>query len=304
MNGGLAAGSKYLDDGKLYVAKFKADGTGEWVELMHGKNGLTADNASYSFADQADVLVHARLAGDVVGATKMDRPEWGAVNPLNSEVYMSLTNNAARTADETDAANPRYYEGGDGETGNPNGHIIRWREGGGSNTSTTFQWDVYLFGAKSDAASDVNLSGLTAVNDFSSPDGLSFDQRGMLWIKTDDSALADVTNCMMLAAVPGQVGDGAKDVSAAGGTKTIVGAQATTSNVRRFLVGPVECEITGSVITPDAKTMLVNVQHPGEDSMGAFSSHWPDSQTNASSTKRPRSATVVITRKDGGTIGI
>jgi len=312
INGGLAAGAKYLDEGKLYAAKFNADGTGQWIELSINNDQIRTYGA-YTFADQADVLVHARLAADAVGATKMDRPEWGAVNPLNNEVYMSLTNNSNRvdpTATPTgnqlkpDAANPRYYDDGEGNKGNPNGHIIRWKETG-SQSATAFTWDIYLFGAENDAAANVNLSGLTDVNDFSSPDGLYFDHRGLLWIQTDDGAYTDVSNCMMLAAVPGQVGDGSKDVTAAGGTKTIVGARATADTVRRFLVGPVECEITGIAVTPDGKTMFCNVQHPGEDgSLTALSSHWPDSQTNPSSTKRPRSATMVITRKDGGLLGL
>ena len=312
INGGLAAGAKYLDEGKLYAAKFNADGTGQWIELTINNDQIRTYGA-YTFADQADVLVHARLAADAVGATKMDRPEWGAVNPLNNEVYMSLTNNSNRvdpTATPTgnqlkpDAANPRYYDDGEGNKGNPNGHIIRWKETG-SQSATAFTWDIYLFGAENDAAANVNLSGLTDVNDFSSPDGLYFDHRGLLWIQTDDGAYTDVSNCMMLAAVPGQVGDGSKDVTAAGGTKTIVGAKATADTVRRFLVGPVECEITGIALTPDGKTMFCNVQHPGEDgSLTALSSHWPDSQTNPSSTKRPRSATMVITRKDGGLLGL
>ena len=311
INGGLTAGAKYLDKGKLYVAKFNADGSGQWVELSID-NPLIKNYTGYAFADQADVLVHARLAADAVGATKMDRPEWGAINPLNNEVYMTLTNNSNRVANSAtptgsqlkpDAANPRYYEE-DGSKGNPNGHIIRWKEGG-SQASTSFSWDIYLFGAENDAAADVNLSKLTDVNFFSSPDGLVFDQRGMLWIQTDDGAFTDVTNCMMLAAVPGKVGDGQKDVTAAGGTKTIVGAQATPDNVRRFLVGPKDCEVTGFAITPDAKTVFINIQHPGEDgSLAAPTSAWPDSQTQAGSTKRPRSATVVITRTDGGTIGV
>ena len=312
INGGLAAGAKYLDEGTLYVAKFNADGSGQWIELTHGKNDLNASNATYPFADQADVLVHARLAADAVGATKMDRPEWGAINPRNGEVYMTLTNNSNRVPEsasptgsqlKTDAANPRYYEE-DGSKGNPNGHIIRWKESG-SQAGTSFNWDIYLFGAEDDAAADVNLSKLTDVNFFSSPDGLVFDPRGLLWIQTDDGAFTDVTNCMMLAAVPGQVGDGEKDVVAAGGTKTIVGAEATPDTVRRFLVGPKDCEVTGFAITPDAKTIFVNIQHPGEDgSLAAPTSAWPDSQTNAGSTKRPRSATVVITRTDGGAIGV
>jgi secreted PhoX family phosphatase len=189
---------------------------------------------------------------------------------------MTLTNNSNRVATtatptgsqlKPDAANPRYYEDMKGTTsqkGNPNGHIIRWREAGGIVAATSFAWDIYLFGAQADAAANVNLSGLTAVNDFSSPDGLWFDQRGMLWIQTDDGAYTDVTNCMMLAAVPGKVGDGGSAATAAGGTPTIKGANATEATVRRFLVGPKECEITGIAVTPDGKTLFFNVQHPGE----------------------------------------
>ncbi len=303
VNGGVAAGAKYLDEGTLYVAKFNADGSGEWVELSIDNPVIKAYD-KYTFADQADVLVHARLAADAVGATKMDRPEWGAVNPKNHEVYMTLTNNSSRTAATTNAANPRAYEDGEGGKGNVNGHIIRWRETG-SQAATAFTWDIYLFGAEDNVDPQVNLSGLTDENQFSSPDGLYFDPRGLLWIQTDDGAFTDVTNCMMLAAVPGQVGDGQKDVTAAGGTKTIVGAQATPDNVRRFLVGPKDCEVTGIAITPDGKTMFCNIQHPGEDGkIAAPTSHWPDSQTNATSTKRPRSATMVITRTDGGPIGL
>ena len=321
VNGGMAAGAKYLDEGTLYVAKFNADGSGQWLELSFGKNGLDATNAAYAFADQADVLVHTRLAADKLGATKMDRPEWGGVNPLNGEVYMTLTNNSNRVAStatptgnqlKPDAANPRYYEDAytnkDGTTttnkGNPNGHIIRWREAGGSVAATSFAWDIYLFAAQADAAGDVNLSGLTAVNDFSSPDGLYFDPRGVLWIQTDDGAFTDVSNCMMLAAVPGKVGDGGA-VTAAGGTATLKGKNASADSVRRFLVGPIDCEITGISVTPDGKTLFFNVQHPGENgSLASLTSHWPDSQSVAASTKRPRSATVVVTRKDGGAVGL
>lgn len=315
---GMAAGAKYLDEGTLYVARFNADGSGEWLELTFGKNGLDATNAAYPFADQGDVLINARLAADKLGATKMDRPEWGAVHPTTREVYMTLTNNSNRVATtatptgsqlKPDAANPRYYEDLKGTTsqkGNPNGHIIRWRENG--TDVTKLNWDIYLFGAQADAASDVNLSALTDVNDFSSPDGLYFDKRGMLWIQTDDGAYTDVTNCMMLAALPGKVGDGGVAV-AAGGTSTIKGASATADTVRRFLVGPKECEITGIAMTPDNKTLFFNVQHPGEETTpdwagNTFGSYWPANQADATVKKRPRSATVVITKKDGGEIGL
>jgi secreted PhoX family phosphatase len=308
INGGTAAGAKYLDKGTLYAAKFNDDGSGEWLELSFGKHGIDASNPVYPFADQGDVVMHCRLAADFRGATKMDRPEWGGVNPLNNEVYMTMTNNSQRTAATLNAANPRV--------GNTNGHIIRWKENGGQ-AGTSFQWDVYLFGARVDEKQSENLSGLVDANDFSSPDGLYFDQRtgdpsGLLWIQTDDGSYTDVTNCMMLAALPGQVGDGGAATTKEG-QATIMGAKPTEANVRRFLVGPFDCEITGVVVTPDGKTLFFNVQHPGEArgdfESQTFTSYWPGNQAPASDSlhhghKRPRSATVVVTRTDGGTIAI
>jgi secreted PhoX family phosphatase len=304
VNGGYTAGDKYMDKGTLYVAKFNDDGTGEWLELTHGKNGLTTANEIYPFAGQDDIVINARLAADHVGATKMDRPEWVAVNPENGEVYVTLTNNGNRgRAYPTDAANPRSYIDFKGSSasnsGNMNGHIIRFSEAKNTVTATSFAWDIFLFGAEARAASNINLSGLDDLNDFSSPDGMWFDPRGILWIQTDDGQYTDETNCMMLAALPGTVGDGAKVIAAntkAEGQETFVGAKLSNDRVRRFLTGPSGCEITGVTITPDYKAIFVNVQHPG----GA----WPANQSERYSRlgKVPRSATVVITRKDGGAI--
>ena len=143
------------------------------------------------------MLVNTRLAADAVGATKMDRPEWAAVNSRNGEVYFTLTNNAAaqRPIAAVDAANPRFYNDkkttGQDQKGNPNGHVIRWVEGGGYVDALSFDWDVYLFGARATASPDnVNLSGLTDANDFSSPDGawFSYASPGLLWLQTDDGA--------------------------------------------------------------------------------------------------------------------
>ncbi|MFO0675788.1 MAG: DUF839 domain-containing protein [Polyangiaceae bacterium] len=322
----IAVGSKYLDEGTLYAAKFAADGTGTWEELSLA-NPKVSGYAKYAFADLADVLVHARIAADAAGATKMDRPEWCSVHPKTQEVYFSLTNNSRRTPTLTDGPNPRAYadskptkDGGTStQTGNVNGHILRLAETGGEPSATTFTWDVYLFGAESGAdGATVNLSGLTEDNDFSSPDGLWFSPyTGVCWIQTDDSAYTDVTNCMMLAALPGKVGDGESvplsyaltDADGGdAGSRSIAtrrGAKPTTATLKRFLVGPVDCELTGVTETPDGRTMFVNIQHPGEttlkDDVGTpakYTSHWPDGG-NA----RPRSATVVITKDDGGRIG-
>ncbi|MFA3128109.1 PhoX family protein [Acinetobacter pittii] len=309
INGGYTAGDKYMNAGKLYVAKFNNDGSGQWIELAYGKNGLNESNATYPFKSQADVVTFARLAGDAVGATKMDRPEWCTVNPVNGEIYVTLTNNSNRGSSyPTDAANPRNYTDIKGkeeeQKGNVNGHIIRFKETDDKTTAETFKWDIYLFGAEASMASNINLSGLTDNNDLSSPDGMWFDPRGVLWIQTDDGAYTDVTNCMMLAALPGQIGDGAP-ATTSNGQQTLVGAKVTDETLRRFLVGPKECEITGIAMTPDHKAIFINVQHPGEKSKkyDAPTSNWPATQKDPNNkTARPRSATVVITRKDGGVI--
>ncbi|MCL7943851.1 PhoX family phosphatase [Marinobacter sp. ATCH36] len=312
-NGGLAAGDKYLDDGKLYVAIFSDDGTGEWKELGYGVNGLDENNPEFPFRNQGDVMIATRIAADIVGATKMDRPEWAAVHPMNREVYITLTNGnqSNRPADDADAANPRAV--------NSNGHILRWKEAGSNNAATTFEWDIFLFGSGADRGSDYNISGLTADNEFSSPDGIFIDHRGLVWIQTDDGGLRDTTNNQMLVAIPGTVGDGSgrtimtTDNNSSTSTVTsFVGQNAESLQLKRFFVGPKGCEITGIYLTPDARTLFVNVQHPGEggsaDQFNTDRSNWPAPSRDATQVgeagTRPRSATVVITREDGGEIAV
>jgi secreted PhoX family phosphatase len=323
----IATGDKYLDNGKLYVAKFNADGKGEWIELAMSNAAIIA-YAAYKFADQADICVNTRLAADAVGATKMDRPEWCSVNPANGEVYYALTNNTNRRVDPSssqfapDSANPRVYKdikGADAsQEGNPNGHILRLKEDAAGSAALGFSWDVYLFGAEASASgSAINLSNLTGDQDFSSPDGLAFSpSTGICWIQTDDGAYTDVTNCMMLAALPGKVGDGAKKTlsyTKADGSAlkvdTYVGKAPAVDTLKRFLVGPAACEITGLAETPDGKALFINIQHPGESTAMAniadpskYTSQWP-SNAGYGAGKRPRSATIVITKTDGGRIG-
>ena len=262
------ANRQLLDSGTLYVARFNADGSGEWLALVHGQNGLTAENG---FADQAEVLLNARAAGDHVGATPMDRPEWVAVHPRSREVYVTLTNNDNRGVKwPTDKANPR--------PNNLHGQILRWSEQGADPTATTFTWEVFLLageqpGARSADGQPVpaNLTGTINGDIFSSPDGLAFDEAGRLWIETD-------------------YGDDEAAMQAMG-TNQLLCADPRTREVRRFLVGPRGCEITGITWSPDYRAMWINVQHP-ELSFPAS-----DGKT------RPRSSTVLITKDDGGVIG-
>lgn len=207
---GLAAGDRYLDNGKLFVAQFLPDGSGQWAELKFGINNITRSNPAYAFSDQADVLINARLAADAAGATKMDRPEWGAVHPRTGEVYFTLTDTtaASRPIEAVSPSNPRFYNDqtttGTDQKGDPNGHIIRFAEEGGHGDALSFTWDVFLFGARTSADLEtVNLSRLSGASDFSSPDGLFFSRAnpGLLWTQADDGACTDVTHCMITGEV-------------------------------------------------------------------------------------------------------
>lgn len=269
--------STLLDTGKLYVAKFEDGaasdafmGTGQWILLDQVENPtLRLDGR---FPSQAHVLVNTRLAADAVGATPMDRPEWVAVHPVSGEVYVTLTNNSGRKEEDVDGANPR--------ASNLYGQIVRWREAGDDAAATTFEWDVFVLAGnpvkytdRRDLAS--GSENVTPENTFNSPDGLGFDKDGRLWIQTDG-------NYSNAGEYEGQ------------GNNQMLCADPVSKEIRRFFVGPKECEVTGIAFTPDSKTMFINIQHPGERG----DSNWPEGGTSL-----PRSATVVITKEDGGVIG-
>ena len=318
----MAVGDKYLDAGTLYVARFAADGSGTWVPLTFATNGLDAANATFSFVDQADVLTHARIAGDILAATPMDRPAWTQINVTTGEILLALTGDSASVgATNVNAANPRaYVDAPSPEVGNRNGHIIRLRETGNLPDATTFAWDIFLFGSGADLdATNVNVSGLNDTNDFSGPEGLRFARVSnasgngtpLLYVQTDDQAYRDVTNNQMLIALgAGSVGDNgtaaAKTITNGASTQaTRVGLPITPTRLKRFLVGPVEAAVTGVDTTPDGRTMFVNIQHPGENGTAtAPTSNWPANQNAAAPGARPRSATIVITRTDGGVVGL
>ena len=280
----LAAASSLLDDGMLYVARFGNDAQGEWLALEHGQNGLSEANG---FRDQADVLIQARQAADRAGATKMDRPEWIAVHPITGEVYCTLTNNSQRGtsgAPGPDAANPRKE--------NVFGHIIRWREAGGEASALHFAWDVFVLGGDPQHA-DIDKRGNIQGDAFGSPDGLWFDPDGRLWIQTDVSTAAMNRG----------------DYAHLGNNQMLV-ADVVSGEIRRFLTGPNGCEITGITSPPDRRSLFVNIQHPGETASERSDpakpmlvSGWPASQFPELTGGRPRSATIVISRQDGGVIG-
>ncbi|WP_318456715.1 PhoX family protein [Photobacterium leiognathi] len=278
----LLAGDKYMDEGTLYVARFNEDSTGTWLPLTLDSITTSGNRLASHFNSLAEIIINTAGAADLVGATPMDRPEWAAVDPYTGSVYLTLTNNTKRK-DSTNPANPRLN--------NKFGHIIRWDEG---EKPTEFDWDIFVFGSPSNGDEQTNRSGLTDLNQFASPDGLAFDQRGIMWIQTDNGAdeVEEYTNDQMLAVVPSQLLDDDDN-------QTVI-ASSNQAELKRFFVGPNGCEVTGFTISPDYKSLFVNIQHP---------SNWPYSDNAVEATPngtevRPRSSTVVIRREDGGEIGV
>jgi len=287
----MEIGDKYLNHGTLYVARFDADGTGEWLPLTPEAKAQDGRTLGEIFGNLENILLDTRSAADAVGATPMDRPEWNAVHPTNGDVYLTLTNNTRRKEDDTNAPNPR--------ANNANGHIVRWHDEAGSNR---FVWDIFVFGSHSDADADTNRSGLTEANQLASPDGIAFDERGILWIDTDNgidagrnNEVARRVNDQVLAVIPAPLAERRH----ADPAQPAIHAD-NQADLRRFFVGPNEAEITGFAYTPDHRSIFLNIQHPV---------NWPAYETRDATavpigTVRPRSSTVVIQKCDGGPIGV
>ena len=362
----LATGASYMDEGTIYAARFNPDGTGTWVKcdlsnpLVAAGVAVSAQNpAGYKFESLADICVNTRLAAGAAGATRMDRPEWTAVNPKTGEIYITLTENPDRGGVGTtnnnipmadvDPANPRYWADVKGITsqnaavanqrGNVNGHIMRMRESGDNANAETFSWDIFLFGAQAVAdpgfdnvnwQANVNLSQLSPLNDLSKPDGCWFSKAsGILWIQTDDNTFTDQSNAMLLACIPGTTGDGGPrtvvnlpsgspdtTVIANKSVVTYAGKPMNDTILKRFLTAPTGSEVTGVAESPDGKVLFINIQHPGENTTAAgfnakiYESNWPANGLGVpaygpgGASGRPRSATLMITKNDGGVIGL
>ncbi|MEW5963348.1 MAG: PhoX family phosphatase [Pseudomonadota bacterium] len=266
-----------LDHGTLSVARFLPDGRGEWLALVHGRGPLTAANG---FADQGDVVIRARQAADLLGATRMDRPEDVEVSPVTGKVYVMLTRNERRKAEETDAANPRGP--------NPFGHIIEIVPDDGDHAAAGFRWEILVrCGDPAIGAVGATFNPSTSARGwFSSPDNCVFDALGRLWVATDGNVQGAVDGLFALDT----------DGNARGRS-------------RHFFSAPIGAEVCGPCFTPDLETLFLAVQHPGQTEAESLwqgistydnpTTRWPDFVAG----RPPRPAVVAITRMNGGRIG-
>jgi uncharacterized protein len=270
-----AANRDLLDEGTLYAARFEAEGRLRWLPLVFGQGPLTRENG---FASQADVVIEARRAARLLGATPMDRPEDIETSPVTGRVYCALTNHAERTPGEVNPANPRFD--------NRTGHILEIippGAGGGAvdHAAPEGAWDFFLIAGNPVLGNTLYGSGVSENGWLACPDNLAFDHQGRLWIATDQGGLQDDL----------KIGDGLYGADLQGDGRAVP---------RFFFRTPLGAELCGPCLTPDDKTFFVAVQHPGEGSVYSDpSTRWPDFDPKMP----PRPSVVVITKKDGGVIG-
>ncbi len=271
-----AANRDLLDEGTLSVAKFSEDGRAEWLDLVHGQGPLTAANG---FRSQADVVINARQAATLLGATPMDRPEDVETNKATGRVYVMLTNNGRRTAQQVDAANPRAR--------NIHGHVVEILPPGAGTAEVDhaargMRWGLFLVAGAPGIDAGAQYHRATSANGWlSCPDNCAFDSRGRIWIATDGAPAA------------AGVADGLYAADTGGRGRALT---------RLFYQAPTGAEVCGPCFTPDDRTLFLAIQHPGEDPGSSFerpSTRWPDFADGVP----PRPSVIAIVRKDGGTIG-
>ncbi|MFE1944151.1 PhoX family protein [Streptomyces massasporeus] len=279
-----------LDEGTLYVAKLTGDspaleidgtgklpkdgefdGSGEWIPLATATAEGAVSHVDGMSAEE--VFVFTRLAGDKVGATKMDRPEDIEPNPVTGKVYVALTNNTNRGVGsnaKADEANPR--------NANKHGHVLELTERWNRPESTRFAWSLFLVaGDPDDPATYFAGFPKDAVSQISCPDNVAFDPHGNLWISTDGAQLGSH--------------DGLFGVATRGERR---------GELKQFLTVPKGAETCGPIIQD--RRVLVSVQHPGEidgASVEKPASAWPDGPGTY-----VRPAVVAVWRADGRDIGV
>ena len=289
-----AANRSLLERGTLYVARFDASGKGQWLPLVFDPKGPL--NAAAGFRDQADVLIKARMAAYLLGATPMDRTEDVEANPVTGRIYIACTRNESRTAEpgtltyggrEIDsapnAANPRGP--------NAYGHIIEITEAGEDHTSLEFSWEVFLLAGdpsggrlitdleqvKVDSAYYAGYGNAAELSPIGSPDNVGFDRAGNLWMVSDGAQPNGNNNGCWVAPTVGP----------------------NRGRLQQFMSGPVGCEVCGCQFSPDDETFFISIQHPGEGGTTAEPrSHWPDGGK-----AQPRSSVIAIRKEGGGVVG-
>jgi secreted PhoX family phosphatase len=281
--GDKAHNMRLLSEGTLSVARYNDDGTVTWLPLVFGEGPLTPANG---FNSQADVLIDARIAADLLKATPMDRPEDVQPHPTSGKVYVVLTNNERLRPEQTNKANPRPE--------NDFGHIIEMTAPDGDHAAQTFTWDFLV------KCGDPKVAGVGALWNpatsadgwFAAPDNVAFDSQGRLWVATDQGT-----------AWP-------RKTEHADGLYALGTEHESRGLPKLFFRCPVGAEMCGPCFTPDGETLFVAVQHPATDGVKDWApfarnstfedpaTRWPDFKPDMP----PRPSVVAIRKRGGGRI--
>ncbi|MBL8559127.1 MAG: DUF839 domain-containing protein [Hyphomonadaceae bacterium] len=300
-----------LNEGVLHVARLEEDGTGAWIPVTLTAANRAARAKGYAplFRDNGDLMIRAREAARLLGATPMDRPEdveavlddnWRGLGPVLVVCTKNTTDEPARPG------NPRRVdpERPDANPGNATGHILRIDEANNDCGARRFKWDVFAIGG--DPASETGVvqgqggtrylvstklgdRETTSGARFACPDNICFDTSLNVWITTDgnDQVFADSNDCVLVTPL----------------------ASTGPRPMKRFLVGPVGSEICGPMLSPDETAFFCAIQHPGDadtDGVGIRTLRWRRGEKPPSTFPDggwPRSAVVYVTKKDGGKVG-
>ena len=180
---------------------------------------------------------------------------------------------------QTDAANPRFD--------NTAGHIIELSPPGAGkdadHAAGEFTWEHFIIAGDPTWGSTLYGKGMSANGWFAAPDGAAIDNKGRLWIASDQGASQSKF----------KTGDGVWACDTTGDGRALT---------KFFFRCPTGAEMAGPAFTPDNKTFFVSVQHPAEDKGSTYdapSTRWPDFAEGVP----PRPSVVAITKDDGGEIG-
>jgi secreted PhoX family phosphatase len=273
---GDAAGNRaLLSSGRLYAARFRPGGRGEW-RLLDVSSPLDPNPAPRDpkpaiprgarrlgdvYFSQGAVLMDAYQAANALGATPSGRPEEVEVHPADGSVFIAFTS----------------WLGRRGLWRNTFGEVWRIQEDRGDAGATRFRWERFAVGGPADPE--------RAGRAFVQPDNMVFDRRGGLWLATD---------------IPSEkVNEKEYRVFKNAGLFHLAVEGSERGHPRQFASLPCEAEATGPAFAPGEQALFLSVQHPGERhgirrdaAQSPRGSNWPHRRPGAP----PQPAVVAIRR--------
>lgn len=186
------------------------------------------------------------------GGTPTARPEDIEIHPVDGSVYIAFTD----ATDGSDGApDGRIFPDSSRQNSRQYGAIFRLVEDDDDPAATTFRWGKFV------SSGEVAEQG----GGFACADNLVFDPKGNLWMVTDISTTSqnfpngrdEQTDTLPGGKLfPGVFGNNAL---------FMIPTEGPDAGVPKvFAIAPMESEICGPTFTEDGRTLVLSIQHPGE----------------------------------------